>query len=56
MPPTWMVRLPQVLPWSGVSMRVAGDEMTWLIGTSSSSATICRSAVVMPVPRSTLPE
>src|SRR5580765_1871046 len=51
-----MVRLAQVLPWSGVSKVSPCTNSMRFIGTSSSSATIWRRAVVMPVPRSTLPE
>jgi hypothetical protein len=56
MPPSWMVRLPQVVPWSGVVSVSPVIRSTLDNGTSSSSATIWRSAVVIPVPRSTLPE
>ncbi len=46
----------QVLPWSGVSKVSPCTNSMRFNGTSSSSATIWRRAVVMPVPRSTLPE
>ena len=45
MPPSWIVRLPQVVPWSGVSKVSPWINSMRSIGTSSSSATIWRSAV-----------
>src|SRR6266852_4729558 len=54
-PATWMERLPQVGPWSGVSAVSPSISLIFSTRTSSSSATICGSAIRMPVPRSTLP-
>ena len=54
-PPCEMVRFAPVIHWSGV---VAVSPITMVMrskGTSSSSAAICASAVLVPVPRSTLP-
>ena len=54
-PPCAMVRLAPVIHWSGV---VAVSPITISMrskATSSSSAAICASAVLVPVPRSTLP-
>ena len=56
MPPAWIDRLPQVIPWSGVSSVSPSITRTRSIGTDNSSAAICASAVRTPVPRSTLPE
>jgi len=56
MPPFWIERLPNVMPWSGVSSVSPWITSTRAIGTESSSAAICASAVRKPVPRSTLPE
>jgi hypothetical protein len=54
-PATWMDRLPHVGPWSGVNAVSPSINFTLASDTSSSSATICGSAMRIPVPMSTLP-
>ena len=50
-----MVWLPAVVPWSTVSPVIPCTILVFEKATSSSSATICRVAVSVPVPSSTLP-
>ena len=56
MPPAWMVRLPQVVPWSGVSAVSPSTTVTRVERHVELVGDICASAVRTPVPRSTLPE
>ncbi|CAB3716716.1 Uncharacterised protein [Achromobacter sp. 2789STDY5608633] len=51
----WMLALAMVGPWLGVALVCPSTISSRAIGTCSSSATICASAVRMPVPRSTWP-
>src|SRR5437660_1495392 len=55
LPPSWIERLPEVTPSSGLYAVLAGRMRILSSGTPSSSAAICASAVLMPWPRSTLP-
>jgi hypothetical protein len=49
----WIDELAMVAPWLGARGVSPSTMLTRAIDTSSSSATICASAVRMPVPRST---
>src|SRR5688572_648805 len=55
LPPSWIDRLPEVTPSSGLWAVLAGSRRILFRSTSSSSAAICASAVRMPCPSSTLP-
>src|SRR5687767_10513567 len=55
LPPSWIERLPEVTPSSGLCAVLAGTMRIFSRATSSSSAAICASAVRMPCPSSTLP-
>src|ERR1041384_4746076 len=55
LPPSWIDRLPEVTPSSGLYAVLAGSIFIFDNSTPSSSAAICANAVVMPCPSSTLP-
>src|SRR5688572_24344104 len=55
LPPSWIDRLPEVTPSSGLWAVLAGSRRILFRSTSSSSAAICASAVRIPCPSSTLP-